>query len=40
MSFAYKAIKFFKLGYEAGKNGEEITFKEELEENRMTGDQL
>ncbi len=28
MGFAYDAIEFFKLGYEAGKNGEEIVFKE------------
>ncbi len=28
MRFAYKAIEFFKLGYEAGKNGEEVNFEE------------
>lgn len=27
LSYAYDAIKFFKLGYEAGKNGEEVIFE-------------
>jgi len=30
LSYAYDAITFFKLGYEAGKNGEEVTFEESL----------
>jgi len=32
LSYAYDAVKFFKLGYEAGKNGEEVTFEEAPEE--------
>lgn len=27
MNFAYDAIKFFKLGYEAGKNNEEVIYE-------------
>lgn len=26
--YAYEAVNYFKLGYDAGKNGEEVTFEE------------
>jgi len=33
LSYVYEAIDFFRLGYEAGKKGEEVTFEEEREES-------
>lgn len=33
MSFAYDAIEFFRLGYEAGKNGEEVVFESKQEDD-------
>lgn len=32
MSFAYDALRFFKLGYEAGKAGELVEYEEKQEE--------
>lgn len=32
LSYAYKAIEFFKIGYEAGKNNEEVVFEEAKQE--------
>jgi hypothetical protein len=32
LSYAYDAVAFFKLGYESGKNGEEVTFEEAPED--------
>ena len=32
LAYAYMAVRFFKIGYEAGQNGEEVTFEELPEE--------
>lgn len=33
LHYAYSAVNFFKLGYEAGKNNEEVVFEELSEDD-------